>query len=120
MDIWCENSVFQPLLRLRGGGADKKRKEARKRNFANLHVDEATDSTEEAEPSARKRRKQDLPDPEYKEAVPFSEKNSAGDEPVIKNVDTENGDMAQCKSQRFIVFIGTKTRLPFPPPLGFN
>ena len=105
--------VNQPVLCLRGGGADKKRKEARKRKFANLQSDDentplANRSRREpdvqTEPVAKKQRTQASSTPEDIEAWSASEADPGGKEEV-EDVNVENGDSQQNR-QRFIVFIG--------------
>ena len=100
--------VSQTVLRLRGGGADNKRKQARKRKFANLQGDNSADLTGEGEPAVKKLRKQAPSSPADKKAKIPSE-TDLGNHVGVKDRDPGHS------SQRFIVFIGewTKLRCPF-------
>lgn len=97
-----EDSVSQPMLRLRGGGADKNRKEARKRKFAPQQGEGRPSSSEYAEPSAKKQRKQPSPSSGDEHATSGAE---LGSEAVNEN-GADSNPVTQQKSQRFIVFIG--------------
>jgi len=118
----------QPILRLRGGGADQKRKEARKRKFEQLGHDHPMASAIGAsetmdgpsEQQAQKRRKQALKSPSSSVATADAEINRADEAlseeqpmrtPVVEvegdGHEGEEGNGRQpAKSQRFIVFIG--------------
>ena len=103
----CAN--LQPVLRLRGGGADAKRKEARKRKFAHLPIQESNDDEaaetaireQDAESTVKKQKRKSKDDPEWPKpaagAQELVEEQSSAQVPETK---------ASEKSQRFIVFIG--------------
>jgi len=114
----------QPILRLRGGGADQKRKEARKRKFEQLRNDhpmasltgEAKTIDGPSEQQAQKRRKQ-APNPSSSsEATAGPEINRADEahaEEQLVTLPEQDGHEAEevnsgqpPKPQRFIVFIG--------------
>ena len=99
-----EFPAFQPVLCLRGGGADAKRKEARKRKFATGQDEKAADLAEGAE-SARKKARKRFPASSGEEVVP-SEENDATELGAGKDAKAESSSIAQQRSQRFIVFIG--------------
>lgn len=107
----------QPALRLRGGGADAKRKEARKRKFGHhstqgSHGDEATGTAigeDDPEPLVKKQKKK------------TSKSESEGPEPLSPSAEARDGVDEQSsaqsagrenpeKTQRFIVFIGMHLR----------
>ena len=103
----------QPMLCLRGGGADKKRKEARKRKFETLQGNETAEISEDqglrkpgvqAGPIAKRLRKQALSSPLDDEASPTLETNFEETE-AAKDV-VANNHNSQQTTQRFIVFIG--------------
>ena len=103
---------------LRGGGADAKRKAARKRKFGHLpsqdsHGDEATGTAigeHNAEPPVRKQKKKTSksesggpkPLPASAEARDVVDEQSSAQSAEIENPE---------KSQRFIVFIGMHLRV---------
>ena len=105
--------VLQLVLRLRGGGADAKRKEARKRKFEHLlthgpHDDDATGTMIEGEnaesPVKKQKKKKKLKSlSERPEAPPPAEAQEVLDEQ--SNVQAPKTKSSE-KSQRFIVFIG--------------
>ncbi|KAL8794783.1 MAG: hypothetical protein Q9195_002737 [Heterodermia aff. obscurata] len=99
-----EFATFQPVLCLRGGGADAKRKEARKRKFATGPDKKAANLTEGAESSRKKARKQTPASPGA-EVVPSS-KNNATEVGPVKDAEAESTSIVQQRSQRFIVFVG--------------
>ena len=124
----------QPFLCLRGGGADQKRKEDRKRKFAQLQDDQRKASTEpesrkedaSTEQGARKKIKRASKSPQETKpraiADAKQERNEAeSDEkpestPVVKiepdGDKAEKEDDQPQKAQRFIVFIGTFPTFP--------
>ena len=96
-------SIKTPVLSLRGGGADIKRKEARKRKFAHLYVEtnaQPVTNTSALQDTfsktASKKLKKDEPAP------------TASNEKKLKGVneDTDSVNPVRNKSQRFICFIG--------------
>ncbi len=103
-----------PTLRLRGGGADQNRKEARKRKFGQYDSGAvqsqpvAEVGPQGAEQATRpiKKQKKDITRPQSSEPGVISdpENVSLGIE-VIQPSDMQNGSP---KPQRFIVFIGTQ------------
>ena len=96
-DDGFEDSVSQPILHLRGGGADKKRKEARKRKFAPPQGEDCAHSSESAEPTAKKLRKQPSPSSGNEHAA-------SGAELELEAVNENDGDsstVTQNKPQRF-------------------
>lgn len=104
------NYQEQPVLGLRGGGADQKRKEARKRKFAHLQSDEGTTSVAiqsrsepnvHAEPVVKKRQTQASSSPGDVQLPPTLEAGKDG----VNRINAETGSPQQ-KLQRFIVFIG--------------
>lgn len=100
-DDGFEDSLLQPILRLRGGGADKRRKEARKRKFA-PQGEERANSSESVEPPVKKQRKQPSPSS-------GDEHTASGAELELEAVnenDADSSTVTQNKPQRFIVFIG--------------
>lgn len=109
------NIYAQSTLCLRGGGADEKRKAARKRKFANLQSEESKTKTIErqslqksdapAEPTAKKQRTQASSPPRDAEPQATSKVDSE-DTGEAKDIGGES-DSVQQKSRRFIVFIGT-------------
>ena len=109
MNTYSENSLevaaFQPVLCLRGGGADAKRKEARKRKFANGQDGKAAPLLTEGVESARKKARKQTPTSSGEEVVPTSEKD-ATEARAVKEAEAESSSIAQRRSQRFIVFIG--------------
>ena len=107
----ANSNVLQPVLRLRGGGADAKRKEARKRKFEHLptqgpHDDGATGTViegENAEPPVKKQKKKLKSLSERPEPPSLAEAQEALDEQSsVQAPETRSSE----KSQRFIVFIG--------------
>jgi hypothetical protein len=113
----------QPILRLRGGGADQKRKEARKRKFEQLRhehpiaslIGEAKTIDGPSEQQAQKRRKQAPDSSSSSEAAAVPEINRADEAqaeeqsmplPEPDGHEAEEGNSGPPKSQRFIVFIG--------------
>lgn len=104
----CVNHL-QPALCLRGGGADAKRKEARKRKFGHLpiqesHDDETTEvalGEQDAEPPVKKQKRKSKNDPGWPKPLPApagaAEEQSSAQVPETT---------ASQKPQRFIVFIG--------------
>ena len=97
--------TFRPVLCLRGGGADAKRKEARKRKFATSQDEKAADPTEGAEPARKKARKL-FPIPPGEGVVSPSKNDAATEVGAVKDTMAESSSIAQQRSQRFIVFIG--------------
>ena len=108
------NLYSQPILRLRGGGADEKRKAARKRKFANPQSEKSRTKKNErqslqefdvqAEPIAKKQRTQASSPP--RDAEPQANSTiDAEDTGDAKDINRES-DRVQRRSQRFIVFIG--------------
>ena len=108
MDIYgygsLEAAAFQPVLCLRGGGADAKRKEARKRKFATGQDGKAANLTEGAESERKKARKQNSA-LSGGEVDPPS-KYDATEIGAVMDAEAESSGIAQHRSQRFIVFIG--------------
>lgn len=118
----------QPILRLRGGGADQKRKQVRKRKFEQLRHDHPTASLigesniidGPSEQQTQKRRKQASNSPSGSKATAVSKTDRADEaqaeeQPVRMPAvgvepdghEVEDGSSRQPpKSQRFIVFIG--------------
>ena len=109
MDTYSENSLevaaFQPALCLRGGGADAKRKEARKRKFATGQDGKAAPLLTEGAESARKKALKQTSASSGEDVVPASEKD-ATEARAVKEAEVESSSTAQQRSQRFIVFIG--------------
>ena len=109
------NLNAQPiLLCLRGGGADEKRKAARKRKFASMQGDELImkaiecqslqKSDVQAEPISRKQRTQ-TSSPAQDADPQANPKVDSEDGEEAKDVNGQNESVQQ-KSRRFIVFIG--------------
>lgn len=134
----------EPTLHLRGGGADTKRKEARKRKFATQPAP-ATRSTQNASEQAGSKGAETA-DPSPPAAQPSKKRKRTPkneDEPSATNGDDDSkgappvpaaddeaeatpsdgdampaaadAETAEAKSQRFIVFIGSP--LPSPSPV---
>lgn len=118
----------QPILRLRGGGADQKRKESRKRKFEQLRHDhpiasligesKATDGPSELQTHKRRKQATNLPSsceatavPNIDRAVEAHAEGPPMPMPVVEveqdgqEIEDENSRQPP-KSQRFIVFIG--------------
>ena len=98
-----------PVLGLRGGGADAKRKEARKRKFGNP-PDSTVDAAKEdngTERRSKKPRAQEVPDDDTK-PVPLLDTEVAVVALESQTFSDGLGERTTSeKSQRFIVFIGT-------------
>lgn len=137
----------EPTLRLRGGGADTKRKEARKRKFATQPAP-ATRSTQNpseqagskgaetadpsppaAQPSKKRKRTQKNEDEpsatnggdDSKGATPIAAADNEAETPPGDGNATPtaaDAETAEAKSQRFIVFIGSPLPLPPASPSG--
>lgn len=107
MNMYSESSLevaaFQPVLCLRGGGADAKRREARKRKFATGQDEKA--AQELTEESVRKKVRKQTSASFGEEVVPPSEKDTA-EVRTVKDAEPESSRIASQRSQRFIVFIG--------------
>lgn len=114
---------IQPVPHLRGGGADEKRKEARKRKFTHLRHDqpEAVGECKPAqvggafEQKPRERQKPALQLP-VAQSVQANGKARIEDSFVERLEDTgeaagESGQQGS-KAQRFIVFIGNSLAVP--------
>ena len=107
-----------PTLGLRGGGADAKRKAARKRKFAHLQHDsnpqldsEHPDILEDDSKSPSKKAKGDLEPPPASPPAPQSEKATESSATEQKILEESPNDDQPSPRQRFICFVGT-----FPPP----
>lgn len=118
----------QPILRLRGGGADQRRKEVRKRKFEQLHhhhptaslIGESNTLDGPSEQQTQRRRKQasNLPSSSKATAGPKVDRadEAQAEEQLLRmpaveveedGREAEDGSSRQPpKPQRFIVFIG--------------
>lgn len=106
----------QPILRLRGGGADQKRKEARKRKFEQLRHEHPIASLIGEAKTIDGPSEQQAPDSSSSsEAAAVPEINRADEAqaeeqsmplPEPDGHEAEEGNSGPPKSQRFIVFIG--------------
>ena len=98
-------SAKQPVLCLRGGGADNKRKEARIRKFAHISHDAESEGTSGSQ--AFKKPKKQATLTQNSESTPsLYQRKVVG---VTENAETT--EAIQDKPQRFICFIGTSNLL---------
>lgn len=103
-------NLSQRALRLRGGGADAKRKEARKRKFGHLPTQESHDNEptrtatgeHNAEPPVKKQKRKSESDPERPLPAPAEARDVEDEQNGAQAPETKTSE----KPQRFIIFIG--------------